>query len=112
METKEDLIELIQENPTLPLFFMVSNDGISDDYGLTLHTSFTCKVETIYFIEHFLSNYEVFVGKEEALEKAKEVLADDEKYENLTDEEFEKYAEDYIEKNLRHYEAIIIYTEP
>lgn len=112
MKEKDELIKLIQENPTLPLVFMVSNDEILDDYGWTLHENFNCKVETVYFIENFFSSSIVCIGKDEVLEKAQEILADDEKYENLTDEEFEKCVENYIEENIRHYKAIIIHTEP
>ena len=112
MNEKEKLVKLIQENPTLPLVFMVSNDELLYDCGWTLHESFTCKVETVYLIENYYFGYGVFFGKEDALERVKEILADDEKYENLPDEEFEKCAEDYIEENIRHYKAIIIHTEP
>lgn len=111
MNKKEELIKLIQENPTLPLLFMVRNDELLDDYGYTVHENFTCETETVYFIENYFEN-DVYVGYEEAEEKIKEILADDEQYENLTDEEFEKCVDKYIEENVRHYKAIVIHTEP
>lgn len=112
MNEKEKLIKLIQENPTLPLIFTVSNDELLDEYGWTLHENFNCKVETVYFIENSFDVSVVCIGKDEVLEKAQEILADDEKCENLTDEEFEKCAENYIEEKVRHYKAIVIHTEP
>lgn len=112
MNEREKLAKLIQENSTLPLVFMVSNDEILDDYGWTLHENFSCKVETVYLVAKSCGSGEVYFGKDEALEKAREILADDEKHENLTDEEFEKCVENYIEEKIRHYEAIVIHTEP
>ena len=35
-------------------------------------------------------------------------FCDDDKYKDMSNEEFDKAIQDYIEKNVRHYKAIII----
>lgn len=110
MNKREELIKLIQENPTLPLLFMVRNDELLDDYGSTVHESFWCEIQTVYYWGE--EEQEVTDDYIDIKEKVQDLLCDDEQYENLTDEEFEKCVEKYIEENIRHYKAIVIHTEP
>ena len=115
MNEREKLAKLIQENPTLPLVFYVSNEELLDYCGYTIHEKFTCDIKTIYFVEDYYGS-KVYDDYEEVVEKVQEILADDEKYKDLTDEEFEIYVTpcvaSYIEEKIRHYKAIVIYTEP
>jgi hypothetical protein len=107
---KEELIKLIQENPTLPLLFMVRNDEILDEYGSTVHENFWCEIQTVYYWgEEMQTVTDDYI---EIQERVQAMLSDEEEYENLTDEEFEKCVDKYIEENIRHYKAIVIHTEP
>lgn len=102
---KEKLIELVKENPNLPLVFMVSNDEIAWDYGTTVYQDFWCHVSEVYVLDEEWSDDFDYV-----VEKYSNDLCDDDKYKNMTDEEFEQAMKEYVNMNVEHYKAIVIYV--
>ena len=106
MENKQtkELLKLIQENPELPLVFMVYNDELIDfyEYTYTLIKDYRASVKTVWlYQDHY------YTDKEDVKEVVEEDLYDDE-YENLSNEEFDKVVEKYIEENVESFEAIAV----
>lgn len=99
----EKLRKLIAENPELPLVFYVSNDEICWDYSSTVFEGCYCKVDTIYIDDD--RTYDDF---DDILDEYRDYLCEEEQYKDLSDEEYDKVVEKYINENVRHYKAIII----
>lgn len=106
---KEDLVKLIQENPKLPLVFMMNNDEVAGDYGCTVMKEFTAYKSEIYEYERF-GDYVFSDDKEELIEYYCDYFGDEEKYKDLSQKEYEKVIEKYVDENIEHYEAIVIYA--
>lgn len=105
MENKQtkELLKLIQENPDLPVVFMVDGSVVIDpyEYRYTFVESYGASVKTIWKYQD--GYYDHIVDITEAVEND---LID--QYEDLDDEEFDKVVEKYIEENVEHYKAIVI----
>jgi hypothetical protein len=107
MENKQtkELLKLIQENPELPLVFLVYSEDLADDYEYryTMIKDYRASVETIWlYQDHY---YDHIVDITEAVE---EDLINEEEYENLSNEEFDKAVEKYIEEEVESFEAIAV----
>ena len=104
MENKQtkELLKLIQENPELPLVFLVYGEDL-DEYRYTMIKDYRASVETIWlYQDHY---YDHIVDITEAVE---EDLINEEEYENLSNEEFDKAVEKYIEEEVESFEAIAV----
>lgn len=97
------LRKLIQENPELPLVFYVSNDEICYDHSSTVFEGCTCKIGTVY-----LNEEQTYDDIDNIVEDYSCNLCDEEGFKDLSDEEFDKKVEEYVNENVRHYKAIII----
>lgn len=106
---KEELVKLIQENPNLPLVFMVSSDEVTCDYCYTVMKKFRAYKSEIYEYEKF-GDLVFSDDEDEVIEYYAEDLSDEQEYKDLSDEEFDKAVEEYVEKEIEHYEAIIVYV--
>lgn len=106
---KEELIKLIQENPNLPLVFMMSNDEVAGDYGCTVMEEFGAYKSEVYKYERW-GDLVFSDDVDEVIEYYCDTLADEEKYEELTQEEYEQEIKKYVEENIEHYEAIVLYV--
>lgn len=104
---KEELVKLIQENPNLPLVFMVNNDEIAGDYGSTVMEEFTAYKSEVYKYERW-GNLCFSDDKSEVEEYYADELCEQEGFKNLFNEEFDKAIENYVDENIEHYEAIVI----
>lgn len=100
---KNKLVELIKENPDLPLVFMVSNDEIAWDYGSTVYEDFYCYVSEVYVLDEEWSD-----DLEYVVDTYSDKLCDEDEYKDMTDEEFEKAIRQYVDKNVEHYKAIVL----
>lgn len=106
---KEELIKLIQENPKLPLIFMMSNGEVVGDYGYTVMEEFRAYKSTVYKYEAW-GDLVFSDDEDEVVEYYCDVLADEENYKELTQEEYEKEIKKYVEEKIEHYEAIVLYV--
>lgn len=104
---KEELIRLIQENPELPLVFMMSNEEVAGDYGSTVMERFYAYKSEVYKYERW-GDLVFSDDKDDVEEYFCDTLADDEKYIHMEQEEYEKEIEKYVEENIEHYEAIVV----
>ena len=105
--SKEELLRIIKENPNLPVVFFAQNDDFCPDYGSTVFERFYCNVSMIYIVEDCNGNT-YYDDLDEVIEIISDNLCDDEQYEKLSDEDFEKAVKKYIEENIEHYKAIVI----
>jgi len=106
---KEELLKLIKENSDLPLVFMMSNDEVAGDYGCTVMEEFRAYKSEVYKYERW-GDLVFSDDKEEVLEYYMDAFADEEKYLDLSQEEYEEIIKNYVNKNIEHYEAIILYV--
>lgn len=106
---KEELIKLIKENPSLPLVFMMSNNDVASDYGSTVMENFTAYKSEVYKYQCW-GDLVFSDDKEEVKEYYMNEYADNEEYQDLSEEEYEKAIERYVNDNIEHYEAIVIYA--
>lgn len=104
-KNNEKLKKLIQENPELPLVFNVYTDNIDTDYSCIVFEGCTCKIETVYFTDD--RSYDDF---DDILDDFMCNLEDEDEFKDLSDEDYEEAVKKYIEKNVRHYKAIVIST--
>ena len=104
---RKEFIKLIQNNPNLPVVFFVQNNEFCYDYGSTVFERCHFGVSTIWIDEGDYGNT-WYDDKDEVIELFADRFCDDEKYENLTDEEFKRAITDYVEDNVEHYDAIVI----
>lgn len=106
---KEELIKLIQDNPKLPIVFMMSNDEVAGDYGYTVMEEFTAYKSEIYKYERW-GDLVFSDDKDEVVEYYADELAEEEKYKDLYEEKYTEAIEEYVEQNVEHYEAIVIHA--
>lgn len=109
INNKEELIKLVQENPNLPLVFMMNNDEVAGDYGYTVMEDFRAYKSEIYKYERW-GDLVFSDDKDEVIEYYSDTLADEEKYEDLSQEEYEEVIKNYVNQNIEHYEAIVLYV--
>ena len=109
INNKEELIKLIQENPKLPLVFMMNNDEVAGDYGCTVMEDFRAFKSEIYIYERW-GDLVFSDDVDEVIEYYSDTLADEEKYEDLSQEEYEEVIKNYVNQNIEHYEAIVLYV--
>lgn len=106
---KEELLKLIKENSDLPLVFMMSNDEVAGDYGCTVMEEFRAYKSEVYKYERW-GDLVFSDDKEEVVEYYMDAFADEEKYIDLSQEEYEEIIKNYVNQNIEHYEAIILYV--
>ena len=102
---KNKLLELIKNNPDLPVIVCADNYNVNDDYNYTLYTNLSVDIEELTFY-----NDEVWLEYDDVEDRVRDIFADDEKYINLSDEEFDKAVEDYIKDNYIFKKYICIYA--
>lgn len=104
MKDNEELRKLIAENPELPIVFNIYTDNINTDYcSIVFEESVDCKVSIVYFTDD--RSYDDF---DEILDDFRCDLADEDEFKDLSDDDYDKAVEKYIEENVRHYKAIVI----
>jgi len=104
MKDNEELRKLIAENPELPIVFNIYTDNINTDYcSIVFEESVDCKVSIVYFTDD--RSYDDF---DEILDDFRCDLVDEDEFKDLSDDDYDKAVEKYIEENVRHYKAIVI----
>lgn len=88
---KQKLLDLVQENPHLPIKFMVSNE-LAHDFSYTLH-----EIEKIEHTWILNEDEQIFIGLDEAKGELEEMYNKD-----FTDEEAKSHAT----------ECIVVFTSP
>lgn len=108
---KEKLIKLMQDNPDLPVVFMVSNEEMCYEYSYTVMQEFSPDITELYCYEGYDGT--IFSDDvDEVKEHFYDELCECEECINMSDEEFEKYVEKYVEEKVEHKKVIRIYVNP
>lgn len=110
VNNKEELVKLIKENPNLRLVFMMSNDEVAEDYGCTVMEDFTAYISDVYKYERW-GDLVFSVDKDEVVEYYAEELTEKEEYKDLSEEKYTEAIEEYVDKNIEYYKAIVIYAK-
>lgn len=106
MRDNKELRKLIEENPDLPLVFIVPTDYLDDTYSGMVFQNSSCYVSEVYFYdEHFSDDIR------DIIDDYRDILAEDDEYVYLSDEEFDKAVENYVDNNVEHYKAIVVNVE-
>jgi len=106
-KAKQELLNLIVENPDLPFVFFVDNGDLCADYGSTVMEDYIPYISEIYKYKRFGElNYSDDI--DELIEYYSEVFADEEEYEKMSDEEYSEAIKNYINENIEHYKAIVV----
>ena len=104
-EYNKKLLNLLKEHPNLPImFFANTEDSRILDFQTTVYEDFHCDIEEVYDCEE--NGY--FTDIDEVIEEMLDIFCNDEKFENLSDDEFYKEMKKYINENIRHFKAIVI----
>lgn len=103
MTAKEELIKLIQENPTLDIVCMCSDDELIYGYYSYLD-KLSVDVRSIYEYDGHI--YDDIQDVEELLQDA---CLDNEDWANLSDEEYEKLVKELAKKYFKK-KAIVIWA--
>lgn len=104
LKDNTELRNLILENPGLPLVVFVHQDAYDDNgyqYSQSTRTSACVENITLYG--------DCWMSEEDLEEKLNDTLADEEEYEDLSDEEFEEMIQQKIAET-EFIEAIVIYV--
>ena len=108
MNSKEELNKLIQDNFNLPLVFIVNNSELNVEYGCAVFKNYRCYISEVYCIEDDCGK--VFYDDiDEVQEIFENEMCDEDEYQHLSDEDFKRKAKAYIEENIEHYKAIVVY---
>ena len=108
MSSKEDLNKLIQDNPNLPLVFMTNNFDMNVDYGYSVYKEYSCYISEVYCIEDDCKRL-FYDDVDEVQEIFEDKMCDEDEYKDLSDEDFKRNVKTYIEENIEHYKAIVVY---
>ena len=105
---KKELLNLIAKNPDLPFVFFVNNGEIDNDYGSTVFDTFTSYISEIYIFDGPYGEGEYSDDFDYVVEVYSDRFADDDKYKDLSDKEYEQAIEKYVNENVKHYKAIVV----
>lgn len=103
----KELLKLVKEYSTLPLVFFCSSEDICDDYSYTFMKFRRVEKGVIYESD---INDTIYTSEDDYVEDLCDYFADDVRYSNMTDAEYEKEMRKEAKK-VPHYEAIIIYAD-
>lgn len=102
---KNKLLELIKNNPDLPVIVCSYNGDANYDYDSTIYFDLSVYIEELTFY-----NEEVWLDYDDVEDRVRDNLACDDKYVDLSDDEFDKAVEDYIKENYTFKKYICIYA--
>lgn len=106
---KENLIKLMQENPDLPVVFMVYTDYIDTDYSTILLKDFRAYKCVLYEYNRF-GDLVYTDDKREVVEYFVDYFADEDQYKDVPQDTYEKIIEKYVDEQILNYPAIAIYV--
>nr|DAK84707.1 MAG TPA: hypothetical protein [Caudoviricetes sp.] len=105
-EQNKELLRLVKEYPTLPVVFFCDSDDLCDGYNYTFMKFRRVEKGIIYESD---INDVIYIDEDDYVEELCDYFADDVRYSNMTDAEYEKEMQKEANK-APHYEAIIIYA--
>ena len=104
LEDTTELRKLIIENPDLPLLFFVGDDAYIDD-GYQYSMAYASDAE----IQELTLYSDVWMDKDDYVEKIRDDLAFEEEYKDMTDEEYDAMIDQKVSE-AEFVKAIVIYV--
>ena len=101
-----EIIELIKENPELEIVVMANTQNLTDEYGYLLLEKIKVEVTDIYNSPDCETLY---FNKKDIVEELRNYLSDNEEYEEMTDDEYDKMCEEKA-KDYFYKRAIVIWA--
>ncbi|MBP3504689.1 MAG: hypothetical protein J6K18_06130 [Bacilli bacterium] len=101
-----NFIELVKENPELPIYAWVNSEVVEDDYHSWLGQFTTTRIREYAKVEEY-NCYGMDIVFKDDDEEYFEYLINTDKYKDLSDEEAKKQVEEYISK-LEFKKAIFV----
>ena len=107
-EQTDKLKELIAKYPDYPIVVMVANEVVADDYyGWWYAPCLSFDIGEILDCEQDINDEKVYVDRDDFEEDVRDILADDEKLENVSDEIFDKMVENELKKYEPYWKKVI-----
>lgn len=103
---KDELIKIIEENKDLDIVVMASTDELTDEYGSILMEKLSVEVTDIY---NSPRDDIIYFDKKDVIDELRDFLADDEKYMNMSDDEYDKICEEKS-KEYFYKRAIVVWA--
>lgn len=93
----DELKKLIAEHPDLPIVVIVSSEVVADDdYSWWYAPDISFTMGEILDCEQDVNDEKTYTDRDDFEEDLRDVMCDQEEYENATDEEFEKAVEEEL----------------
>ena len=101
LKQTDELKELIAKYPDYPIVVIVDSEVVADyDYGWWYAPEIRFGIGEILDCEQDVDDEKTYIDRDELEEDIEEILSCDNRYENLSDEDFNKI----VEKELNKYE--------
>ncbi len=109
-KSSDELKQLIAENPNLPIVVLVGQYAASDDYGYTYCSDVQFCIDEILDCSLPFGKGYVYNDRDDFAYDLENYLADDETYENLSDEEFQTLLTKELSKYEPYWKKVIAIT--
>lgn len=107
-EQTNELKELIAKYPDYPIVVMVANEVVADyDYGWWYAPCLSFDIGEILDCEQDINDIRIYADRDEFEEDLRDILADYEEYENVSDEIFNKIVENELKKYEPYWKKVI-----
>lgn len=105
----DELKELIAEHPDYPIVVMCSNEVCAgDDFIWWYAPCLSFDIGEILDCEQEINDERIYVERDQFEEDLQDRLADDERYENLSDAEFDKVVKAELAKYEPYWKNVIV----
>lgn len=107
-----ELRKAIAENPNLPIVVLVGQDAASDEFGYTYCRDVRCCIDDILDCQcEWQDDVDiVYNSRDEFEDDLRNYLGEQEEYENLSDEDFDKIVEQEKLKYKSYWHKAIVIT--
>ena len=104
----DELKELITKYPDYPIVVMVANEVVADDYyGWWYAPCLSFNIGEILDCEQDINDEKIYVDRDDFEEDVRDILADDEELENVSDEIFDRIVENELKKYAPYWKKVI-----
>lgn len=107
-EQTNELKELITKYPDYPIVVMVANEVVADDYYSWWYAPcLSFNIGEILDCEQDINDEKVYVDRDNFEEDVRDILADNEELENVSDKIFDKMVENELKKYEPYWKKVI-----
>lgn len=103
-----ELKKLIADHPDLPIVVIVNSEVVADDgYNWWYAPDVSFSLGELLDCDQDVNDMKVYTDRDDFEEDLRDVMSDQEEYENATDEEFDKAVEEEIKKFEPYWQQVI-----